>query len=317
LAAFNPIHYVELPELSMEFIRSTTGKSPSTTGAGSAGAMSKGPFNAFPPTIDLNNALADYLLTGYDGFVTAAGHVGPKERVDHDISLLIPEVWCRMTAQERDPEFLIRNGYLEKCEDFDHQNRRVLAGRLGYRITRRFVRSYFGRVFHHPHMVISDNMLRPETQDKETFVDGMDNIVETQKRVAQLYFDDGTIELACPPLKALIHLMRNDEFEGKPLAHPDIRALFTRENLLASDWYRDRLESKQARDSQLWQRHVNYLGQFLEKSGQSSAARRLELQQLLTRTQNTLNEITAPGYLKHLQGTLGTDPAVRHHKAGG
>jgi hypothetical protein len=32
---FNPIPYFELPELFMEFICSMTGKSPSTTGAGS------------------------------------------------------------------------------------------------------------------------------------------------------------------------------------------------------------------------------------------------------------------------------------------
>ena len=57
LAVYNPIHYMELPELFMEYICSMTGKSPSTTGAGSEGALTKGPFNALPPIIDLNNAL--------------------------------------------------------------------------------------------------------------------------------------------------------------------------------------------------------------------------------------------------------------------
>ena len=38
LAVYNPIHYQELPELFMDFICSLTGKSPSTTGAGSARA---------------------------------------------------------------------------------------------------------------------------------------------------------------------------------------------------------------------------------------------------------------------------------------
>ncbi len=100
LAVFNPIHYMELPELFMEFISSMTGKSPSTTGAGSEGALTKGPFNALPPIIDLNAALVSFALTGYDAFISAAGHIGPKVRVDHDISLLIPEVWCRMTPAE-------------------------------------------------------------------------------------------------------------------------------------------------------------------------------------------------------------------------
>ncbi len=38
LAVYNPIHYQELPELFMDYISSLTGKSPSTTGAGSEGA---------------------------------------------------------------------------------------------------------------------------------------------------------------------------------------------------------------------------------------------------------------------------------------
>ena len=49
LCCFAPIHYVELPELFMDFIASLTGKSPSTTGAGSEGAMTKAPFTCFCP----------------------------------------------------------------------------------------------------------------------------------------------------------------------------------------------------------------------------------------------------------------------------
>ena len=41
----------------MEFISSLTGKSPSTTGFGSEGALTKAPFNALWPVVDLNNAL--------------------------------------------------------------------------------------------------------------------------------------------------------------------------------------------------------------------------------------------------------------------
>ena len=119
LACYNPIHYMELPELFMEFICSMTGKSPSTTGAGSEGALTKGPFNALPPIIDLNNALVSFILTGHNGFVTAAGYVGPKVRVDHDVSLIVPEVFCRMQPQERDPKFLLASHYLDKLEDFD------------------------------------------------------------------------------------------------------------------------------------------------------------------------------------------------------
>ena len=85
-------------------------------------------------------------------------------------------------------------------------------------------------MFNHPHAVFTDEMLRPELQGMDIFADGMDNIVTTQKRVAKMYFDDGSIAQACPPLKALLHIMLNDEWEGKGLDHPEFRKLFTRES---------------------------------------------------------------------------------------
>ncbi len=103
LCVYGPIHYQELPELFMDYVCSLTGTSPSTTGAGSEGALTKGPFNALAATADLNNALVAMLLTGYAGFSSAAGFIGPHLRVDHDISLLIPEIWCRLFPHERDP----------------------------------------------------------------------------------------------------------------------------------------------------------------------------------------------------------------------
>ncbi len=121
LAVYNPIHYQELPELFMDFVCSLTGKSPSTTGAGSEGALTKGPFNALRATADLNNALVSYIITGYAGFSSSAGFIGPDVRVDHDISLLIPEVWARLDKEERDPQFLIENGFLEPVEDFQYK----------------------------------------------------------------------------------------------------------------------------------------------------------------------------------------------------
>lgn len=42
LAVYSPIYCQELPELFMDFVCSLTGKSPSTTGFGSEGALTKG-----------------------------------------------------------------------------------------------------------------------------------------------------------------------------------------------------------------------------------------------------------------------------------
>ena len=308
LAVFNPIHYLELPELFMEFICSMTGKSPSTTGAGSEGALTKGPFNALPPIIDLNNALVSFLLAGHNGFVTAAGYVGPKLRVDHDISLIVPEVWCHLEPQERDPKFLIANHYLDKCEDFVHNGKKVSASHLGYRINIRFVHYFLGRVFNHPHAVFTEAMLKPELQDLEVFVDGMDNIIATQKRVSKMYFDDGSVAQACPPLQALLNIMLHDQWEGKGLDHPDVRKLFTRENLLASDWYAARLKAKQAIDQKLLRRHGDYLDKFLKRPSHVDEAARLNIGDRLVKVRKNLEQVEAADYLKKLSGTLGAEP---------
>jgi hypothetical protein len=292
----------------MEFICSMTGKSPSTTGAGSEGALTKGPFNALPPIIDLNNALVSWILTGHDGFVTAAGYVGPRLRVDHDISLLVPEIWCRMSPEEKAPPFLIAGHYLEKCQDFEHAGKRVLASRLGYRISSRFVHAFFGRVFNHPSAVFTEEMLKPELQDVDVFADGMDNIVSTQKRVAEMYFEDGSIAQACPPLKALLHVMREDQWEGKGLAHTELRQLFTREALLGSDWYAARLAAKQQVDRRLWRRHVDYLDRFLKKSSYADEAARLGIAGRLAQARKRYEDVESPGYLERLRGTIGAEP---------
>ncbi len=308
LAVFNPIHYFELPELFMEFISSMTGKSPSTTGAGSEGALTKGPFNALPPIIDLNAAFVAYALTGYDAFVSSAGYVGPNVRVDHDISLLIPEVWCRMGVEERRPEFLIENGFFEKCADFELNGQKVLASRLGYRMTASFVRTFFGRVFNYPHAVFTEEMLRPEKQDLAAFVDGVDNIVGTHKRVAESYFNDGSVEMACPPLKALLHIMVHGNYEGRDVNHPEFRALFTRENVLASDWYAKRLTAKQQHDLRLWHNHATYLQNFLKKKNYAEEAERLNIEARLESAWDTYHAAKSPEYVARLKGTIGLQP---------
>jgi hypothetical protein len=311
LAVYNPIHYQELPELFMEFISSLTGKSPSTTGAGSEGALTKGPFNPMPAVIDLNNSLVSFLLTGQACFTTSAGFIGPKYRFDHDISLLIPEVWSRMFLHERDPNYLIQNGYLEPVTDFTHAGELVRASRLGYRITERFVMTFSGRIFSDPTQLFTEEMLRPELQNLEDYVDGIHNIVSTQQRIAQLYLDDGTIEMACPPLRALLLIMAHGHCDQLTVHDPEIRQLFTRESLLESGWYRARLRTQQAIDRDLWARHVHYLKRFIESPHHDDDSNRLQVRDRLQRAQERFQSADDPSYLEYLVGTLGADPAVR------
>ena len=293
LAVYNPIHYQELPELFMDFICSLTGKSPSTTGFGSEGALTKGPFNALWPVVDVNNAMVSSIVTGYGGFTTAAGHIGPHYKVDHDNSMLVPELWCRMRVYEREPRFLIEKGLLERVEDFDYEGRRVLASRLGYRITALFVDRFLGRIFELPSSVFPEELLRPEKQDLDNYVAGIEAICEAQRTVALNYFEDGSVEAACPPVRALLHIMAHGHCENKGIDDPSIRALFTREALLASDWYAERLAVKQKRDIALWRRHVA----SLNAAGLDSQAAKAELAR-----------VSSAAYLAELRGTIGADP---------
>lgn len=310
LAVYNPIHYQELPELFMDFIASLTGKSPSTTGAGSEGALTKGPFNALLPVHDVNAALVSYLITDYHGFTSAAGHIGKKFRVDHDISLLVPEVWSRMFIPEREPSYLIANGYLEKLGDFTYEGKFIEASRLGYRITTSFVTTFFGRIFSAADTVFSEDMLRPELQSMEDFIDGLDNIIETQRRVALNYFEDGSINFAIPPLKALLHIMAYGQFEGKTLKDPSIRELFTREATLTSDWYQARLDAKVRVNQSLLQRHIAYLESFFAKPNYQSELERLHIHERITRAKQMLAQVKSAEFREGLVGMLGTDPAL-------
>jgi len=306
LAVYSPIHYQETPELFMEFISSLTGKSPSTTGFGSEGALTKGPFNALLPVIDVNNALISMILGEYAAVTTSAGYVGPQYRVEHDISMLAPELWCRMRVEERDPRYLIESGHLEKVEDFCIDGRTVLASRLGYRITPRFADVFLGRIFETPDAVFPEEMLRPEKQDLVMFAAGVDAIVDSQRRVALAYFEDGSVEDACPPLRALLEIMAHGSYQGMTLEDPRLRALFTRAAVLSSDWYRQRLLTRQRQETALWERHLQSLEEF-RVSGLEIPPH-LELEARIQTAKDTLARVGSPDYLKELTGTIGADP---------
>mgnify|MGYP000892811522 CR=1 FL=1 len=307
LCCFNPVHYMELPELFMEFIASITGKSPSTTGAGSEGALTKGPFNALLPIHDLNNAFVSFAVCGYDPFITAAGYVGPHYRVDHDVSLAVPEIWSRMKPAERAAADLLAKGCLEPCADFEHQGAKVLFSRLGYRITARFMEIYGGRIFSTPDKVFTREMLRPEEQDMDIFVDSVANIVEAHQWVAEQYFHDGSIERAVPPLKALLHIMARGSFEGKTLADPELRGLFTREAVMGSDWYQARLEKRREREVTRHEQLARELETFLSMPEYEDEAKRLAIETRLADVREHMALLETPAYLESIRGTIGAD----------
>lgn len=310
LCVYGPLHYQDLPEAFMDFIASLTGKSPSTTGAGSEGALTKGPFNALPPIYDLNAALVSYALTGLAVFSSAAGWLGPQYRVNHDISLLIPEIWARMTPEERTPHFLIEHGFLERCTDWEHEGQLVPASRLGWRITTRFVQVFCGRVLSNPSTLFDEEQLRPELQNRDVFAAGITNIAQAMRASAAAYFTDGSIEYAVPPLRALLHLMRDGTWEGRDANHPEVRALFTRESVIASDWYHARLVAQQRRDLAHWEGQAAGLAKFTARPTYADVTEKLGLVARLAAARDAAAAAQQPDYISGLAGTLGLDPSL-------
>ena len=112
--------------------------------------------------------------------------------------------------------------------------------------------------------------------------------MRAQRRVALHYFEDGSVDAACPPVRALLHIMAHGHYEGRDVHDPSLRQMFTREALLSSDWYRARLTVKQQRDVALWTRHVQTAGASVAGAGLGARAR--------------------AAYLDELVGTIGADP---------
>jgi hypothetical protein len=125
--------------------------------------------------------------------------------------------------------------------------------------------------------------------------------------VALNYFEDGSVESACPPIKALLHIMAYGSYHGLTEKDEAFRALFRRESVMESDWYKARLDAKQTRDKALWNRHKNALEQFL--------ASRLDRNETKWRTtlcavNKRLEKVSNSDYFKDLNGTIGLEPSI-------
>ena len=192
----------------------------------------------------------------------------------------------------------------------------MLASRLGWRVTSRFVQTFCGRVLGKPSTLFDEEVLRPEMQDRAVFAEGMENIVQAMRTAAESYFSDGSIAQAVPPLRALLHLMRDGAWEGLDAAAPKFRALFTTAAVLESDWYRERLAAQQRRDIAEWDRRADYLEKFLTRKNYAEMAERLGIRARLAQARAAAKSARDPGYIAGLVGTLGIDPALVHVAAG-
>jgi len=177
-------------------------------------------------------------------------------------------------------------------------------------VTPKFVNDFLGRMFNHPHAVLSEPMLRPELQDPGQYADSVDNIAATHRRVAQHYFDDGSVAQAVPPIRALLHIMRDGSHEGMDLGDPAFRAMFRRESVLKSDWYQARLGMRRELEVRHWNRVATYIERLLGRPEYAREAARLGLHGRRAYARVQLERSRSDQRLAELVGTLGAEPAV-------
>jgi hypothetical protein len=99
-------------------------------------------------------------------------------------------------------------------------------------------------------------------------------------------------------------------YQGQTIEDPAFRALFTRDALLESDWYRRRLETRVEVKKAFYLRLKENLKTF--RSNPATAAYTLDqdIDGKLERVQDELDALDTPAYVDSLIGTLGTDPGL-------
>jgi hypothetical protein len=102
--------------------------------------------------------------------------------------------------------------------------------------------------------------------------------------------------------------MAHGEFEGKTLEDPELRAMFSRDAMLNSDWYKARLQSQQESDVEAWKGHVEYLHNFLKKESHQGVASQLQIEARLNTAKSRLEQVSQPAYCDELQGSIGRQP---------
>jgi len=199
------------------------------------------------------------------------------------------------------------NKCLDKLEDFEYKGEKILASRLGYRINKNFAFRCMNRLFDEPLAVFNEKMLQPELQDMEIFVDGIKNIVEAQQKVALRYFEDGSVEAAIPPLKILLHIMAYGNFEGKDLSNPELRKQFGRNYVLQTEWYSNRLNLKQEKDSAFLKNQIQYIENFKANPINQLLIEKMQIKQRLEKAKRRLQYVESQEYTRDLIGTIGAD----------
>jgi hypothetical protein len=89
---------------------------------------------------------------------------------------------------------------------------------------------------------------------------------------------------------------------------PDVRAQFSRDAMLQSEWYHKRLLTKQSQDIAHWRRGVAALKKTIAED--SEKAKAIDANSRLSFAENMLEKVSHSAHLKSLIGTAGSDPSL-------
>ena len=125
---------------------------------------------------------------------------------------------------------------------------------------------------------------------------------------ARLYFEDGSADAVCPPVKALLSIMAFGEHDGLLAGSPEFRRMFTREAVLSSDWYHARLEAARSQAVRRCERILNHVAatRSSDKTGEISA--RLGLPDREEVVRKEMERKRGEEYLSLLHGAIGAQP---------
>ena len=96
--------------------------------------------------------------------------------------------------------------------------------------------------------------------------------------------------------------------EGWTLDSPEFRAMFTRESVLASDWYAARLDAKQAAASARADAGLAAIEKFVSTPGNEEPTARLDMPARVAAAEAEAQRLAGGQYRERLVGTTGNTP---------
>ena len=102
--------------------------------------------------------------------------------------------------------------------------------------------------------------------------------------------------------------MAYGEWGGLTKHSPEFRAMFTREAVISSDWYQQRLEAKQQQDIRRAKGILGHIASVRANDPGEAISTRLGLASRRDQAQAELARVSDPAYVDFVKGSIGAQP---------